>query len=273
MSVKNYIKDLAKTNPKINPSIFLFLQVIENYSKKYGLPPFTMKEFKKMQKEFLTHVKNNNSESIIHAIILKKQIYKGGAFERLQISNEEIAETQYEALKKVFVYTLVLMSLNLFNENEIGHHLLPIYTIICISFILQALSNAGYFLEGLLILFGRKFGIFKNIASPETIITALAEPTILAELYDHENNMYLNQLKEAALDVVFHRPGLPVAQVHFPWEEFVNAENLNDLFNVEDTEEDDLPYLLEPQGGKRKKSLTKKRKEKKKRTHKRYIYI
>jgi hypothetical protein len=269
MSIKNYIKDIAKINTKINPSIFLFLNIIENYSKKYNLPPFSMKDFKQMQKIFLTDIKNNNSESIIHEIISKKKIYKGGAFERLQISNEEIAETQYEALKKVFVYTLVLMSLSLFNENEIGHHLLPIYTIICISFILQVLSNAGYFLEGLLILFGRKFGIFKNIASPETIIMALAEPTVLAELYDQENNVYLNQLKEAALDVVFQHRGLPVAQVHFPWEEFVNAENLDDLFNVEDTEEDDLPYLLEPQGGKRKKSLTKKRQEKRKRTYKR----
>jgi hypothetical protein len=263
MSLKNYIKQLAKTNPRINPSIFLFLKIIDNYSNKYGLKPFSIKEFQDIQNKFLNLIKNTDQPNdVIREIISIKKIYKkGGAFERLVNSNEEIAETQYEALKKIFVYTMVLISLNLFTENEIGHHLLPVYTIVCISFILQVLFNTGYFIEGLIIIFGRSFGLFRNVANPETITLAFSEPTILAELYQRDN-IYLEQLKENALALVFQGQRLPVAQIHFPWHEFVLAENLDDLFNVEDNEEDDLPYLLEPRGGARKKSNTKKRKMK-----------
>jgi hypothetical protein len=268
MSLKSYIKSLAKSNNQINPSVFLFLKIIDDYSKKYGMDPFSIKEFQDIQNRFLNLIKNKNrSNDLIREIISTKKNYKkGGAFERLVNSNEEIAETQYEALKKIFVYTLVLTSLSLFTENEIGHHLLPVYTIVCISFILQVLFNTGYFIEGIIIIFGRKFGLFRNIANPETIIMAFSEPTILTELYAPDN-IYLEQLKENALASVFQGQGVPVAQIHFPWHEFVIAENLDDLFNVEDTEEDDLPYLLEPRGGARKKYKTKRFRRKSKRTH------
>jgi hypothetical protein len=269
MSLKSYIKSLAKSNNQINPSIFLFLKIIDDYSKKYDLTHFSIKEFQHIQNRFLNLIKNNNRPNdIIHEIISTKKNYKkGGAFERLANSNEEIVETQYEALKKIFVYTMVLTSLNLFNENEIGYHLLPFYTIICVSFILQVLFNTGYFIEGIIIIFGRKFGLFRNVANPETITLAFSEPTILAELHQPDN-IYLEQLKENALAIVFQGQGLPVAQIHFPWHEFVLAENLDDLFNVEDNEEDDLPYLLEPRGGARKKSKTTKSIVKKRKTKK-----
>ena len=273
MSLKNYIKELAKSNQKINPSIFLFLNLIDNYSKKNNLTPFSIKEFQYIKNTFSKMINYNNSPNeVIHEIISKENFYKkGGAFERIVDSNEEIIETQYEALKKVFVYTLILTSLNLFteNENEIGYHIQPFYTVVCISFVLQLLFNAGYFLEGLLILFGRNFGLFKNFVNPETITLAFSEPTILAELH-HQNNTYLNQLKDNALALLFQNQNLPVAQIHFPWNEFVLAENLNDLFNVEDIEEDDLPYLIEPRrGGARKKCKTKRIKIKSKKTHRR----
>ena len=270
MSLKSNLKEIAKSDPRINPSIFLFLKIINDYSKKYNLPQFSLQEFKDMHNKFSTLIKNKNPTGIIREIVSIKQ--KGGEFISSSSTNEEIVEIQYESLKKIFAYTVVLISLNLFSDNEIERSLLPIYTFICMLFLLQVAFNIGFFIEGVIILFGRLFGIFRNVVNEETIVQAFAEPTILAELYHGEDrNLFLNQLKENTLSLIFQRPGLAVARVHFPWEEFIIAENLDDLFNVEDTEEDDLPYLLGPRGGARKNSRTTKMQKKiqnKKRMHK-----
>lgn len=271
MSIKSNLKEIAKSNPRINPSIFLFLRIINDYSKKYNLPQFSLNEFKELHNKFSTLIKNKNPTGIIREIVSIKQ--KGGEFISSSNTNEEIVEIQYVSLKKIFAYTAALISLSLFSDNQIERSLLPIYTFICILFVIQIAFNVGFFIEGVIILFGRFFGIFRNVANEETIAQAFAEPTILAELYHGErSNLFLNQLKENALSLVFQQPGLAVARVHFPWEEFIIAENLDDLFNVEDTEEDDLPYLLAPRGGSRKKSRTtkmQKKVQKKKRTYKR----
>jgi hypothetical protein len=278
----------TKDSPIKNPSIFLWLKIIEAYGRSHKLNPFSLDEFEMLKKE-ASQILNGKDEGervkLFKIYLFTNQ--KGGSYS--SIVNDDVVEIQFNTMKKLFVAWFVIIAVfaitpqeNLYYQNqyypEHQPRLRPAYTFLLLLFSLHFFFSMGYLVEGAIILFGRRFGLFINIVRPDefedifdqqNLVEVSAEPgsdvSNIAVPTVFTTNVVV--LKENFFRLVFSNIyGVPTARQHFPWSEFILAENLENLFNVDDVDEDDLPYLLNsPEGGKRKKKNKSKRFRKNKR--------